>query len=250
MTKVAVITPYYKEPTAMLKQAHESVLIQKGAEIDHFMIADGFANSEISSWKAKHIILPQAHADNGNTPRGIGSLLAEVEGYDFIAYLDADNWFHEGHIESLLKLHEKTNANICSSFRTFHSLDGSNLNITEKDENDLVHIDTSCMLLSRKAFCILNIWMQMPKQLSPICDRVFLSAIRSKDLTIQSTKLRTLAFRSQYEFHFRAAKMPIPDGIKNTQVLKPSYDYLLTRDGIDSCVKRMGFWPLTYMSKK
>lgn len=249
MTKIAVITPYYKEPTAMLKQAHESVVQQKGAEIDHFMVADGFPNPEISNWKAKHIVLPQAHGDNGNTPRGIGSLLAEVEGYDFIAYLDADNWYHEGHFESLLQLHEKTKADICTSFRTFHAWDGVNLKIQEKDENELVHVDTSCLLLSRKAFCLLNIWLQMPKELSPICDRIFLSAAHFKELKIKSTKMRTVAFRSQYEFHFRLAKMPIPDGLKNNEVLNPSYAFLRTRKGIESCLKNMGFWPLTYMSK-
>lgn len=250
MTKIAVITPYYKEPTAMLKQAYDSVVNQKGAEIDHFMVADGFPNPEIYNWKAKHIVLPQAHGDNGNTPRGIGSLLAEVEGYDFIAYLDADNWYHEGHIESLLELHNKSKANICTSFRSFHSLNGVNLKIAEKEENELAHVDTSCLLLSRKAFCLLGIWLQMPKQLSPLCDRVFLSAARFKELTIKSTMKRTVAFRSQYESHYRAAKINIPEGLKKGgDELKPGYAYLNSRNGIDTCFKKMGFWPLTYMPR-
>lgn len=247
MTKIAVITPYYQEPTAMLRQAHESVLNQKGSDIDHFMVADGFANPEVNSWKVKHTVLSQSHGDNGNTPRGIGSLLAEVEGYDFIAYLDADNWFHEGHLESLLDLHTKTKAHVCCSFRTFHSLDGVTLAVSEKDENQLRHVDTSCLLLSRKAFGLLPVWLKMPKQLSPLCDRVFFSAIQFKELTIASTRQRSVAFRSQYENHFRAAKVPIPEGLKKDADLQSSYDFLKSRHGIDACIKQMGFWPLSFM---
>ncbi len=59
-----------------------------------FFVSDGFPNLELMKWNIKHISLPQSHTDYGNTPRGIGSLVADIEGYDFIAYLDADNWFH------------------------------------------------------------------------------------------------------------------------------------------------------------
>lgn len=97
MPRIAVITPYYKEPTAMLHQAHLSVAAQDIAA-DHFLVADGFPNPEIANWNARHVPLPQAHADNGNTPRSVGSLLADAEGYDFIAYLDADNWFQPDHL--------------------------------------------------------------------------------------------------------------------------------------------------------
>src|SRR5271170_4341899 len=99
--RIAVITPYYKEPLAMLRHCHESVLAQDvGA--DHFLIADGFPSVDFTDAHVKHIALPHAHSDNGNTPRGVGSLLADAEGYDFIAFLDADNWFHPGHLSSLI----------------------------------------------------------------------------------------------------------------------------------------------------
>jgi glycosyltransferase involved in cell wall biosynthesis len=95
--KIAVITPYYKESIEFLRQCHKSVINQDISTdhcLTHFFIADGFPNEEVMKWNIKHITLPQAHSDNGNTPRGIGSILADVEGYDFIAYLDADNWFY------------------------------------------------------------------------------------------------------------------------------------------------------------
>ena len=111
--KIAVITPYYKESTEVLHQCHQSVLTQN-VSADHFFVSDGFPNVELMKWNIKHISLPQSHTDFGNTPRGIGSLVANIEGYDFIAYLDADNWFHSNHLSSLLNLHEETKADICS----------------------------------------------------------------------------------------------------------------------------------------
>src|SRR5205814_1150110 len=119
LPKIAVITPYCREPLDVLAQCHESVLAQ-GAEVDHFMVADGYPREEVNAWNARHVVLPLAHADGGSTPRAVGSILADAEGYDFIAYLDADNWYAPGHIASLLELHRSSGALVCSCFRTFH----------------------------------------------------------------------------------------------------------------------------------
>ena len=99
---VAVITPYYREDTEKLRRCHESVLRQTG-EVTHFMVADGFPNPEVDRWDVQHVSLGAAHGDNGNTPRGIGALLAFAQGFDAVAFLDADNWFVDNHISSLLK---------------------------------------------------------------------------------------------------------------------------------------------------
>ena len=61
--------------------------------------------------------------------------LAEV--CQFVAFLDADNWYHEGRIASLLSLYKDTHSPVCCSFRTFHSIEGSTLNAKEIDEDNL-----------------------------------------------------------------------------------------------------------------
>jgi cellulose synthase/poly-beta-1,6-N-acetylglucosamine synthase-like glycosyltransferase len=107
--RIAVITPYYAETLDVLRQGHDSVLTQDvEAEVDHFLIADGFSNPAIDRWKASNIALPVAHRNNGNTPRAVGTLLAAAEGYDFITFLDGDNWCHQNHLSSLLRTHEVT----------------------------------------------------------------------------------------------------------------------------------------------
>src|SRR5436189_944226 len=107
--RIVVITPYYKEPLAMLRECHESVLRQNPRP-HHMMIADGFPRPEIDEWDVGHVRLPIAHGDNGNTPRSVGSVLARVQRFDFVAYLDADNWYHPQHVETLVHAHQTTGA--------------------------------------------------------------------------------------------------------------------------------------------
>lgn len=246
--KIAVITPYYKESIEVLKKCHDSVVAQN-ADVDHFMVADGFPLAEIDQWKVRHVKLPNAHGDNGNTPRAIGGLLAQSGGYDFVAYLDADNWYHPNHLESMLELYSKTGDSVLSCFRTIHTLDGDEMWITEPQELRLKHVDTSCLMLHRDAFELLTVWTNMDKLLGPICDRIFFAAIKHRRFNIRSTGKKTVAFRSQYAAHYKFAKIDVPEGMKTSSEFTPSYDYIKSIDGIQSCIKNLGFWPLPYLIK-
>ena len=240
--KIAIITPYHKESTEFLKKCHQSVIAQN-VPADHFFVADGFPNNEVSNWGIKHISLPQAHGDCGDTPRGIGGIIANVEGYDFIAFLDADNWFHQNHLSSLLNLWEQTGADICTSFRTFHTQSGELMAITENSEETLKHVDTSCYFWHRNAFDSLDIWLKIPKNLHPIGDRVFLSGLRHKKYRIFSTKKRTVAYRSQYKEHYLSAKIEVPREFKEN-VGAESIKWLTTTAGMKEAVNKLGFFPL------
>jgi glycosyltransferase involved in cell wall biosynthesis len=247
--RIAVITPYYKEPLAMLRQCHESVLAQD-ADFDHFMVADGFALEEIDEWDVRHVKLPVAHGDNGNTPRSVGSVLADAEGYDFVAYLDADNWLHPGHLSSLVATYEKTRAPVCCSKRTFHRPDGERLLVAEPGEEEGEHVDTSCLLLHRDAFGICSVWHRMPKPLSPLCDRVFYKALQHARFRIAHSGQRTLAFRSQYKIHYTTVGQTPPPGMKGDDEMNPAYEFLFSFEGIRGCVANLGFWPGAYMEKE
>ena len=243
--KIAVITPYYKEPTEMLMQCHESVARQ-GENVDHFMIADGFPNEEVARWPVKHVALPAAHGDNGNTPRAVGSLLAINGGYDYIAYLDADNWFHDGHLASLLATMIETKADVATCFRTFHDLEGNMLDVFERAEDKLKHVDTSCFLIGRAAFPATMVWGLMPKPLSPSCDRVFLGMLKHNRYRLHSTRSPSVAFRTQYAVHYKAAHQPIPPNAKKSSEFDPVLNYLKSNEGVAECVRLLGFWPYHY----
>jgi hypothetical protein len=246
--KIAVITPYFKEPINILKECHLSVVSQKSdASITHFLIADGFHLDEINSWEARHISLPRSHDDNGNTPRGIGSIQAIKEGYDFITFLDADNWFHQNHLQSMLDKWIESKSPVICSLRTYHQLNGKQILFEEPDENSLYHVDTSCFFLHKDSFDIIDIWLKMPNSLGPLCDRIFMSAIKWKNYSIGFSKKRTVAFRSQYLFHYLLSKTEVSLKLKSLDCLNHALDYLQSKDGKVACEKIMGFWPLSYM---
>jgi hypothetical protein len=246
MSRIAVITPYFKEPLEMLAQCHDSVRAQ-GLEADHIMVADGFPRAELASWDVRHVVLPSAHDDGGATPRGIASMMADAEGYDFIAYLDADNWYEAGHLASLLDLHRSTGAPVCTSFRNFRTPAGAPLDITEHEEDLLQHVDTNCYLLHRSTFGVLPAWSRMPHMLGTLCDRVFLAAIRKERFAMASTRQRSIAYRTLHELHYAQAGLQPPPGFKSRELMKAGVEWLRTKEGVDESFRRLGFWPLTYL---
>jgi glycosyltransferase involved in cell wall biosynthesis len=248
--RIAVITPYYAESLEVLRQGHDSVLIQDvEASVDHFFIADGFRKPELDRWKASNIALPVAHRNNGNTPRAVGTLLAAAEGYDFIAFLDGDNWYHKNHLSSLLRTHQTTKALVCCSWRTFHRLDGTMIsNIQDKEDLSFRLVDTSCYLVHRRAFSINLVWSQMPDELSAICDRVFHGAALHKLGNLGFSEEATVAFRTDYPDHYTAVnEIPPASGVAKIEKINMAAAYLRSSQGVTTCVTQLGFWPGTYI---
>jgi len=243
--RVAVVAPYYKESPEVLRACRDSVL-QQSLPCTLFAVADGFPSEVFDNAGPliRHVRLPLPNGDNGNTPRGVGSLLALADGFDFVAYLDADNWFHPTHIETLVELHERTQAMVMCSKRTFHGLDGTLLAVAESAEELHKHVDTSCYLLHRSCSDAMLIWAQMPKELSPACDRIFYQKIIYERYSMAFSDLRTCAFRSQYADHYTDAGLDAPPRSKNGRdVFENAIRYLLTERGASEAVRVLGFYP-------
>jgi glycosyltransferase involved in cell wall biosynthesis len=136
--KVAVITPYFRTPLPWLERCHQSVLLQTHPCTQIF-VADGEPLAVIDQWKAQHIVLQHGHGDFGDTPLAIGSLSAIGQGFDAIAYLDSDNWYHPEHIASLVALHQQVGAAVCAANRLFCRLDGSPLGECPFSDADQFH---------------------------------------------------------------------------------------------------------------
>ena len=96
-----VVTPYYTEDRSTLERCIRSVRSQSVAT-EHLLVADGNAQDWIDHEGVRHLRLDRSHADHGNTPRGIGAVLAAAEGFGAIALLDADNWLDSNHLEVCL----------------------------------------------------------------------------------------------------------------------------------------------------
>ncbi|MCJ2025187.1 glycosyltransferase [Methylobacterium sp. J-067] len=242
--RIFVITPYYLESLDVLRRCHESVLAQQAeARITHVMIADGHPREEIDGWDVLHIRLPKAHADNGNTPRGVGCVVAETNGAEFIAFLDADNWYYPDHLASMLDAMRETGASVACCWRDYYDPKGTKIDVVEADEMALGHVDTSCIMLSSAAFDVNQLWSTMPKILTPWCDRVVMTGIRHRRHMQCYTRKRTVAFTTIYSQHFEDLNLPLPPNAKRTPD-EAMLAYLQSIEGVQQTVRRMGFWPL------
>ncbi|MBT6089062.1 MAG: glycosyltransferase [Rhodospirillaceae bacterium] len=253
--KIAVITPYHVEPLDMLKRAHDSVAAQTH-DCTHYMVADGHARAEIDGWNVRHIPLPVEHGNNGNTPRAIGSMDAIGDGFDAIAYLDADNWFEPDHIATLVTLHSETGADLVSSGRVIHAIDGTVLLPDGETGDGERHADTSAIMVAASGFSVVPIWALMPDEMGPNCDRVFFQAAMRIGLKHEHSEGETLHFTSRYGPHYRATGLPVPPDANGMTGIKTSKDFirrmraldckdLMSRDSVDRALNHRAALPIT-----
>ena len=223
--RVAVITPYHREDEAILRCCHESVAGQSHP-CTHIMVADGHPSPAVAAWQVEHMVLPQAHGDNGNTPRGIASLCAMRQGFDAIAYLDADNWFEAEHIAAMVALQRKSQAAVCTAGRMLHDWEGGALYRDDAGNDGKDLVDTSCLYLTRAAFGLLPLWCLMPPQVSPICDRVIWRAVQMRGLTTAHDPTATVGFRTRYARHYELAGREVPAWAKSGEEAMGCFQWL------------------------
>ena len=149
--------------------------------------------------------MPQLHENAENAARAIGAVSAIAQHFDAIAYLHADSWFDDDHVERLCSAHERTQAPICSTGRKLHGLDGALLGpCPEVDGNAFVASD--CLFLTRKAFFLVASWYLMPPSHANFGDRIVWNTIRQSGVPRHhdpkpSVNCRT-AFPPHYEHFF------------------------------------------------
>jgi hypothetical protein len=198
--KVAVITPYYKEPVGMLERCHRSVKAQTHADVRHFMVADGFPNPAVDGWDCEHIKLPNC-GDYGDTPRGIGAAVASVQGYDAICLLDADCWFDVDHIEELLAAIKRSGAVIATCPRNLYRLSGTFMRVDV--ESDGVNFnDTNCYLFTTPAFVALRMWLFKTKKQAMFGDRELWKLIGQLKLKTGRSIKATLNYTTGFAAHY------------------------------------------------
>jgi len=183
---VAIITPYFQEDRGTLERCLASVRAQT-VPCTHWLVADGHAQPWLDDAAVRHLKLDRAHGDFGNTPRAVGGILAASEGFDAIAFLDADNWLDPGHVEACITTAaaaaaQGEEADYIVARRRLVRDDGSVLPVQTDDDRDGSHVDTNCYFLLPGAFHTLGQWGVMPKPLSIVGDRVYLASLRRQGL--------------------------------------------------------------------
>jgi hypothetical protein len=207
--KIAVVTPYHKEPLATLARCHESVRAQTvGAT--HIMVADGHARSELTGWDIEHITLPVAHADFGGTPRIIGGMSAKARGFDYIQWLDADCWLRPDHLERMLACAAEQGVGFVAATRSLHREDGSVLRALDEESDGSAFCDTNCMFMGRAAFWSIPLWGMVEPAVN---DRLVWDAVRSKMKTGRCTE-PTVCYTASHHFMYVSAGEAAPAGTK------------------------------------
>jgi glycosyltransferase involved in cell wall biosynthesis len=223
-----VVTPYYLETPEILAKCCDSVRNQSYA-CTHVLVADGHPQHRRATSDALHIVLPSAHQDNGNTARMIGAISAMNQGFDAIAFLDADNWYEPDHIARMVALHRHTQADVCTAGRLIVREDGSPM-FVDCESNGVDFADTSCLWLTGQALSLVPLWGMMPPEAGPIGDRVFWRAIVNQNLSRAHDPSPTVAFRSRYQIHYELMGESPPEGAKSVDMVRGCADWFANAD--------------------
>jgi hypothetical protein len=240
--RVAVVTPYFKEAEALLAQCHESVRAQTHP-CTHILVADGHPAPFVQSWAVQHIVLPRAHRDYGDTPRAIGSFSAVSQGFDAIAYLDADNWYAPDHIQAMVDLHLQARASVCVASRSLHRLDGSVLSPVGERGDGIDGVDTSCLFLTAAAYRVVPVWSLVPRRLHAIGDRVVWSAVRALGFRVARRLPATVRYRTSFRIHYEELGEAPPPGAKDHAPITAAKKWWreLPAEERELVFKRLGF---------
>ncbi len=227
-----VITPYYKEDPALLRRCIASV---RGQTIptEHLLVADGHPQDWIDSQPVRHLKLDRSHRDYGNTPRGIAAMLAASEGYAPIMMLDADNWLEPQHVDICLRAAEGTPGTDFVIARSYlRRPDETIMPIPSPPPSE--HVDTSSFVFFPGSYHVLPLWALMPNPMSPLGDRIFWAAMRSRGLNgVAVTDPPTVNYHCLWESFYRAlGEQPPPDAKPNIDPT-PMYQWWLALSARD-----------------
>jgi len=228
--KILVVTPYYKEGRDMIEHCIASVKRQT-IPSDHVLVADGFPQAWLDEAPIRHVKLDQAHGDYGNLARGLGALLGIAESYTAIAFLDADNWFDDDHIELCLNTARRhPSAGFIVAQRRFVRPDHSVLEtVTPADIPYGGHVDTNCYLFLPRVFHLLHYWSQIPRQLASFGDHIFKLMLQSRyPEPMVSTDRRTVNYLCMFEGVYREKGEVPPEGAK------PYVDWSMCQNWLES----------------
>ena len=212
--KIAVVTPTYQTPLAWLQQCVDSVQRQTFRPVEHIIINDGDPSFTLpQDFVGTVLQLDQHYGDYGDTPRWVGVQKAIREGVDVIAFLDADNWYEDNHLERCIEVALSQKAAVVASKRMLVTLTGEPIDTCYMCGTESF-ADTSSMLFLSPAFEALRAWGDMEDWQHPIDDRIVWQRVKHLGFPFALTNEVTLNYRCTHQLFYESFDMPIPDGVK------------------------------------
>lgn len=226
--RVAVVTPYFRESLDILRRCHDSVRAQS-YPCRHILVADGAGQREIDGWDVEHLRLTAPAADYGDTPRAHGGAHAAAQGYDAIAWLDADNTLRAHHVASLVARRAATGASVVFSGRTLHLPDGRLVPALDPADGR-AHIDTSCMLFAGDIASMAAVWLAYPRPLSVIDDRLVGRILHARGFRFACTGALTTRYTVNYAYVYSSLGLPVPADARPEFDVRPAARFLASLD--------------------
>lgn len=178
---VRVITPAYLEAYLQIAQNACSVKMQatKIVNCSQLIFFDGvspltFNLSSIQNDNAQVLYTRFNHNDFGDHIRALGTRVSLRSNIDAITFLDADNSWSDGHLQSILAAHKRTKKNIIVSQRKLIDENG-----TETIGGHTSFFDTNTITLFGNFKKIGLMWGKYPREMSLIGDRIISQYIKT-----------------------------------------------------------------------
>lgn len=208
-SRVAVVTPYWREPGEVLAKCMASVRRQTHP-VTHILVADGVPQELPETAGVIHVRLPVNVGNSGATPRGIGAQLAFNLGYDAVAFLDADNWYEPDHIERAMRRLDQGDVDVVFARRRIVFPDDAVMQAEDPQDSSGDHVDTNCYVISRRAAFLAGIWLMWPREFGTGEDRMLLATIRHTGLRTAMLDTPTVWYRTNWGIHYRVeGKAPV-----------------------------------------
>ena len=206
--RIAVVTPFYQARLDWLLQCHASVRYQTHA-CTHILVSDGSGPNPLPDFQGQFIELQHNHGDYGDTPRSVGSLSALSQGFDAVAYLDADCWYEEGHVASLVELQGRTAAAVCTAARKLYDYRDNFLEICPASDGR-TFADTNCLMVWRPAAQLYAQWAFIPQEYHLIDDRYIFNQILQQQIPRAHSGIASVCYRTKLPAVFKRLGLPVP----------------------------------------
>lgn len=208
--KIAVVTPYYQEPVFTIHRCYKSIN-SSAHSVTHILVSDGYhVHEEISTWpQTQHITLSVNHADAGATPRAIAAISAFAQGFDAVAFLDADNFYELDHLDTMATVQQQQQVDIVAATRNICSNSGELLYVDRIESTGVDFCDTNCMFLTRSTLPHLHNWIVDPS-IRLWSDRNFWQGVKNSNLKIGHSVRPTVNYCSRWAWHYQHAGIEPP----------------------------------------
>lgn len=238
--RVAVVTPYFRIDPEKFRRCCESVAAQTW-KCDHIVVADGEPQDLPQGLNLIHLVLPANVGNTGATPRGLGGVYAIAQGYDAVAFLDADNWYDPGHIEGAVRALESQQLDVVYARRHLVFPDGEVLPQEDEQDAGATHVDTNCFVISRRAAFLLGTWALYPKEFGSGEDRYIKVVADAMHLRTGLLRQKSVWYETNWDRHYQMAnKTPVAPLRKPARTIAHNFDAELfyQRTGLRLQLKR------------